>query len=203
MSDTTKSRNRNDEESPEIRVEDRRHWMRDDTDDEDSPPASTTPTIIDEYRERAEAAEARLQEYIAAFKQAESEQDAFRERLQRDVDRKVRLQFAGLVEELLSFVDDLDLALGHAPDEPATASLAQGVGMARDRLLGSLQQRGVERLTHDGETFDPNVAEAVQLDAVDDPERDGTVTATLRPGYRLGDHVVRPARVAVGKYVQT
>lgn len=202
MADTTKPGNGHDEENPEIKVEDRRHWMRDDIDDDDSAPASTTPTIIDEYRERAEAAEARLQEYIAAFKQAESEQDAFRERMQRDVDRKVRLQFAGLVEELLSFVDDLDLAVSHASSDAATASLAEGVGLARDRLLGSLLQRGVERLTHDGETFDPNVAEAVQLEAVQDAERDGTVTATLRPGYRLGDHVVRPARVAVGKYVK-
>ena len=75
----------------------------------------------------------------------------------------------------------------------------EGVALARDRFLASLDRHGVEKVDPAGEEFDPNTSEAVRVDPVDEAERDGTVTETLRPGYRLGEHVVRPARVAVGR----
>ena len=59
----------------------------------------------------------------------------------------------------------------------------------------------MERLAPCASKFDPNEAEAVRVDPVDDPERDGCVTETLRPGYRMGDLVIRPARVAVGRHL--
>jgi len=189
-------------DGPKIRVEDRRHWARADREDEsgdDAGPASTQPTIVDEYRRRAEEAEERLREYIAAFKEAENEREQFRVRLARDVDRRVDLRFGEVVEEFLAGLDDLDTALEHTRDIPEAEPLARGVTLVRDRLLGALARQGLEPIRPDGETFDPNVAEAVRLDPVDDADRDGKVTATLRVGYRLGDRVVRPARVAVGK----
>jgi len=191
-----------DDSDAAFKVQDRRHWAREDRDDEetdDSP--STRPTIIEKYEERARAAEARLQEYIAAFKEAQAEHDAFRERLGRDVDRRVTLQFGELISELLLSVDDLELALHHAEQVPEAKPLADGVALARDRFLAALEKRGVEKLDPAGDEFDPNTSEALRVDPVDDPDRDGKVTETLRPGYRLGDHVVRPARVAVGRVV--
>ncbi len=191
---------------PRVRVEDRRHWARadrePDDDDASSSPPSTQPTIVDEYRRRAEEAEARLQEYIGAFKQAREEHDQARLRLERDVERKVELRFGSLVADLVSVVDELDLALAHAGDDGTAASLAEGVALTRDRFVATLARHGVERIELDGEPFDPNVAEAHRLDPVADPGLDGKVTATDRPGYRLGDRVIRPARVAVGKLVR-
>jgi molecular chaperone GrpE len=188
-----------DNESP-FKVQDRRHWAREDRDDDEpEETASTRPTIVEEYEERARAAEARLQEYIAAFKEAQAEHDAFRERLGKDVDRRVALQFAELISELLLSVDDLELALGHVDQVPEAKPLAEGVALARDRFLASLERHGVEKVDPTGEEFDPNTSEAVRVDPVDETERDGKVTETVRPGYRLGDHVVRPARVAVGR----
>jgi len=187
----------------EFRVEDRRHWARADSDEDaasSGPEAEPArPTIVDEYRRRAEQAEAKLHEYIEAYKGFKDEQDRVRERLHRDVQRKVHLEFGGLVGELLETVDDLDLALAHAAGVPGAEALAQGVSIARDRFLAALERRGISPVTLDGETFDPNEAEAIRLDPVDDPARDGTVTETVRPGYRLGDLMIRPARVAVGR----
>lgn len=184
----------------EFKVQDRRHWAREDREDEDpEETVSTRPTVVDEYEERARAAEARLQEYIAAFKEAQAEQDAFRERIGKDVDRRVALQFAELISELLLSVDDLELALAHVEQVPEAKPLAEGVALARDRFLASLERHGVEKVDPEGEEFDPNTSEAVRVDPVDEADRDGRVTETVRPGYRLGDHVVRPARVAVGR----
>ena len=104
----------------EFRVQDRRHWV-DESRLEEAEEASEEeagvpkqPSLIGEFRERAESAEKKLQEYIEAFKSFRNEQDDFRARLTRDVDRRVALKFGELVGELLESMDDLDRALQHA-----------------------------------------------------------------------------------------
>ena len=205
MSDTDETlengANGEEQEEPRIKVEDKRHWARDDLDEEaDDEPTSTVPTIIDEYRQRAEAAETKLHEYIEAFKASQAEQDQFRERLNRDVERRVSLQFSGLVGELLESIDNLDLALSHAEGMPEAKPLADGVAMVRSQFLASLTRQGVEQIQPEGEEFDPEVAEALSLVPVQDPSQNNKVLQTMRPGYRMGDQVVRPARVVVGKF---
>ncbi|HKQ60172.1 MAG TPA: nucleotide exchange factor GrpE [Candidatus Polarisedimenticolaceae bacterium] len=188
------------DENGGFRVEDRRHWTRDEAGGEEPPKSALAePGVVGELRQRAVAAEAKLQEYIEAFKAHREEQDRLRARLTRDVDRRVELQFGQLVVELLELVDDLDLALEHAGGVPEAAALSRGVALARDRFLATVERQGVTRHDPTGTPFDPNEAEAVRVDAVDDPERDGMVTATLRPGYKLGERLLRPARVAVGR----
>jgi molecular chaperone GrpE len=189
---------------PEIKVTDKRHWAQHEDADESADGDEATesaayPTIVDEYRQRAENAEQRLHEYIAAFKREKEEQEQFRERLTRDVERRVELQFGELVGELLQSVDDLDLALGHMKEVAEAAPLVEGVEIARTRFLAALQRHGVEPIVPDGEEFDPNLAEAMQVEPVEAAEHDGKVIRTLRAGYRLGERVVRPARLAVGK----
>lgn len=187
----------------DFRFEDRRHWVHDDesieerTGEEVSP---RKPTLIDEYRERTEEAERRLQEYIEAFKGFKQEQEQVRDRLNRDVDRRVELKFGTLVNELLEAVDNLDLALEHVSEVPEAAPLAQGVELARRRFLETLERHGVEKVDPMGQEFDPNEAEAVRVDPVDDRAMAGKVTQLLRPGYRLGERIIRPARVAVGHH---
>ncbi len=197
------------DERPSFKVDDRRHWARplnehDEQDENtDRPEDESRPAggdgLLDRYRSRAEQAEAKLHEYIGAFKQSQAEADAFRERLNRDLDRKVELRFASLVRDLLSTVDDLELALAHVAGVPDAEPLARGVSLAVQHFLQILERHGVVRIAPDGEPFDPAVAEAVRVDPVKDPELDGVVTETMRPGYRLGDQLVRPAAVAVGR----
>lgn len=185
----------------EFHVSDRRHWADADRADDDSEPAAPRqPTLLDEFRGRAEAAEQQLQEYIEAFKRFKADHEEFRDRLNRDVDRKVDLKFGGLVSELLDSVDDLELALEHANQVPQAEPLAQGVEMARRRFLATLERHGVTQFSPDGEEFDPNEAEAVRIDPVDSARENERVTETVRPGYRLGDRVIRAARVAVGRH---
>ena len=194
-------------ERPAFKVDDRRHWARplnepdEENTDRPEPEPSPAPgdTLLDSFRSRAETAEAKLHEYIAAFRQSQVDSDAFRERLGRDLDRKVELRFAALVRELLSTVDDLELALAHVSGVPDAEPVARGVSLAVQRFLQILERHGVVRIAPDGEPFDPAVAEAVRVDAVDDPALDGVVTETMRPGYLLGDQLVRPAAVAVGR----
>ncbi|MDH3590864.1 MAG: nucleotide exchange factor GrpE, partial [Planctomycetota bacterium] len=167
-------------EESDFTVKDRRHWTNetdDDGDDGDTPEAAPAePTIIGEYRQRAEQAEQKLHEYIDAFKEFRSGQEEVRARLNRDVERKVELQFGELVGDLLHSVDDLDLALAHVGNGEGAQNLANGVQMVRKRFIDTLVRHGIERMEPDGEVFDPNTAEAIRVDPVDDDAKDGTIT---------------------------
>ena len=200
MTQTTKTNG--DAPDEDFSVKDRRHSAIEEDDDgaDEAVSEPRKPTIIDEYRQRTEQAEAKLQEYIEAFKQREREQEDARARLERDVERKVELRFGNLAGELLGTIDVLDLSLAHLPEGPEVEALAKGVKMARDGFLATLERNGIERIAPDGETFDPNDSEALRVDPVESPEADGKVTQTLQPGYRLGDFVIRAARVAVGRH---
>jgi molecular chaperone GrpE len=191
------------EESEEFRVEDRRHWAQGDEEVEEAEGEVAEvkqPTLLDEYRQRAEAAEKKLQEYIEAFKKFKEEHEQFRLRLSRDVERRVELSFGELVGELLESMDDLDLAVEHVNGVPEAEPLAKGVEMARRRFLNILERNGVQQVSPEGSLFDPNEAEAVRVDNIDSPDDDGKVTETLRAGYRLGERIIRAARVAVGRF---
>jgi molecular chaperone GrpE len=188
----------------EFKVEDRRHWQQEASPDEDRPAeavevAPAKPSVLDEFRDRAESAERKLLEYIEAFKRHQADHEQLRERLARDVDRRVDLKFGQLVGELLETLDDLDLSLEHVQGVKEAEPLAKGVAMARDRFLNTLQKHGVERISPEGMPFDPNEAEAIRVDPVDSAEADQHVTETVKPGYRLGDRVIRAAKVAVGR----
>lgn len=193
-----------DGEEGDFRVDDRRHWAQGEPGDETSESADAAParpTLLEQYRQRAEEAERKLLQYIEAFKEHQNEQEQFRERLTRDVERRVELKFGELVADLLESADHLDLALTHADGRPVGEGLARGVAIARDSFLAALERHGIQKFAPDGEVFDPTVAEAMRVDPVRSLDEDGTVTETLQPGYRLGQHVIRPARVAVGRYL--
>jgi molecular chaperone GrpE len=185
-----------------FKVDDRRHWQQEEAPDGDEgvDAAPAKPSVLDEYRLRAEAAEGKLLEYIEAFKRHQADHEQARERLARDVDRKVDLKFGELLGDLLETLDDLDLSLEHVRGVEEAEPLARGVAMARDRFLATLQKHGVERISPEGVPFDPNEAEAMRVDPVDSDAADQRVTATLKPGYKLGDRVIRAAKVAVGRY---
>ncbi len=145
-----------------------------------------------------EAARKRIDELARAYQALERDREDFKKRLQREREKTLDLERAKVAESLLEAIDDLDLALGSADDSP----FAQGVRQVRDGLIKKAEALGLERVPLIGQAFDPNVAEAVDMEVTLEPAKDNQVTAELRAGYRLKDRVVRPARVRVARYMQ-
>ena len=160
--------------------------------------APIDPAELDAARTRAEAAEKKLREVQEAFLTARADLEKTRERVERDLEKRVSGKFGDLVSSLLETLDDLDRAIDAGSKVPGAAPFLHGVEIVRDRFLSDLQRAGVERIVPEG-AFDPNVAEAVGFAPVDDEENVGAVAHVVRAGYKLGDRMIRPARVLVGR----
>jgi molecular chaperone GrpE len=101
-----------------------------------------------------------------------------------------------LARDLLPTLDDLERALEHSAASGGDASLVAGVDMVRKGLLAALEKHGVVRVSSLGQSFDPNRHEAVGMIEAREAAPN-TVVAEHRPGYMIGDRLLRPAIVVV------
>ena len=121
---------------------------------------------------------------------------AFRQRVEREKDRVLDAEKARLAQVLLETHDGLELASRasgreHGSGDPALADLREGVRLTLAALEKRIAEVGASRLQVVGLPYDPRTAEAIDLLAVDDEAQDGTVVEELRPGWRIGDRVLR------------
>ena len=101
-----------------------------------------------------------------------------------------------VLEPILPLLDDLGRAFAEVPPQLKDDPWAKGIAMLRSRLEATLLELGLEPVGTEGEPFDPTRHEAVYHEA--DPAANGQVVAlVIRPGYRLGGRLLRPAEVVV------
>ena len=143
--------------------------------------------------ERLVAAEAKAEEHLADLQRLAADFDNFRKRAARDQQSLVARAHERHVKELLPVLDDLERAL-EAAEAHEEAKLEEGVALVARSLADVLRKEGLEEVATDGK-FDPHVQEALLSQPSD--EEEGTVIEVLQKGYRLGDRVLRPARVVV------
>ena len=140
-----------------------------------------------------EALRAENEELIDTLQRVKAEFDNYRKRSARDQEGLVARAGERIVKELLPVLDDLERALeaAHAHEE---AKLEEGVELVHRQLEQVLEREGLSPVETAGK-FDPHVHEALltQPSAADE----GDVIEVLQKGYRLGDRVLRPARVVV------
>ena len=104
-----------------------------------------------------------------------------------------------ILESFLEVSDNLDRAVEAGRQAAAGDALLSGVELVRELLQSTLARHGVARIEAAGQPFDPTLHDAVATVPVTEPERDGAVVEVIKPGYAVGDDVLRPASVAVGK----
>jgi molecular chaperone GrpE len=183
---------------PAFSVVDRRPGLRDDAAVADAP---RYPTVVEEFKARAEEAERRARELSAAYRRIDEERDAFRERLARDLERRVDLARVAMMRKILGVLDDLDRAIAAGEATPDARPLLSGVTLIRDHLMQVLASEGVQTLALLGRPFDPAVAEAISIEETRDPEADNLILQEDGKGYMLGTSLLRPARVRVARYL--
>jgi molecular chaperone GrpE len=188
---------------PEIKVVDRRWWVKGEQAGPDSGSASDQvlrkPTYVEDLERQLAEKDRQLQDFIGRFKEATREFDAVKARIRRDVVKDIERGTRAIVAELLDVVDNLDRAIDAARRGTEQGRLLEGVEMVRTQFVAKLEGLGVQRMTPLGQRFDPTRHEAASLVPVTDPSQDNIVLGVIREGYDFGGEVLRPALVAVGQ----
>jgi molecular chaperone GrpE len=196
-----------DEHDDRVKVVDRRWWAR--GDDGGVPrDAAEKPTYVEALERKAADAEKQAQEYLGKYRQASQEFEDARARMRKELAKDAERSRRDVLVSLLEVVDNLDRAIDAATTARQRSEqtggegadpLLQGVEMVRQQFLAKLDGFGVRRIDALGASFDPLLHEAVTAVPAPDASSDGRVMGVITHGYRIGDEVLRPALVAVGK----
>lgn len=156
--------------------------------------ASAVEQDLDELQARA----AERDEFLALAQRTQADFENFRKRATREQGLAEARGVARTVRELLPALDNLERALAAAEGQPDGAEhhLAEGIRLVQAELVAAMNRVGVEGYSPKGERFDPNVHEAMAQQPVDGAES-GTIVEVFQSGYRIGESVIRPARVVV------
>jgi molecular chaperone GrpE len=158
-------------------------------------PAENGETVAVPVSDTA-ALERERDEYLDALQRLKAEFDNFRKRTAREHEAMSARANEALLRELLPIIDDLERAL-EAAEQHEEAKLEDGVRLVHRALADVARRHGLEEIETDG-AFDPHVHEALLAQPAEDAES-GSVLQVLQKGYRLGDRVLRPARVVVAE----
>lgn len=159
-------------------------------------PTTVTLEQLEELKKQAEKANENWERLVRTT----ADFDNFKKRAAREKQDAIRYANEGLLEKLVPVLDNFDAALSAAQTSSADSaqSLQTGVAMIFQQLKKVLTESGLEEVDATGQTFDPNLHEAVsQQESKDIPE--GNVLQQLRKGYKLRDRLLRPATVVVAK----
>jgi len=156
------------------------------TDEQNRQQQEELPEQEQEQEEEQEVVDDRLLRLAADF-------ENYKKRAARERQEYIALANERLLKELLPVLDDLERALS-AAEEHEEAQLEDGVRLVHRSLSSVLERQGVTPIETDGR-FDPHVHEALLSQPSEAEE--GAVIDVIQKGYRLGDRVVRPARVVV------
>ena len=148
---------------------------------------------LDGLQARLEDAERQRDDYLDSLQRLKADFENYRKRAARDQASFAARASEALVKELLPILDDLERAL-EAAEQHEEAKLEEGVRLVHRSFLQTLQKQGLQQIETNGR-FDPHVHEALLSQPSEAEE--GSVIDVLQKGYRLGDRVLRPARVVV------
>ncbi len=143
-----------------------------------------------------EKAEAEALEMKSRWLRSVADMENYRKRIGREKQDIIRSAAANVVESLLPVLDNMKLGLQAAENHPEAKDVTIGFKMVEDQLKRSLSQQGLQELSPDGDTFDPNLHECIAHQPSDEVEED-KVIQTVRAGYRLNERLIRAANVIV------
>ncbi|MCB1024891.1 MAG: nucleotide exchange factor GrpE [Acidobacteria bacterium] len=179
--------------------------------DENMPIETKSPEVVKlenalrEISVRCEAAESKLQDVQKRFEEEkanlELETAERRERMKKSLEQKADQGRFNFLTTLLPVLDNLNLAINASETDASFENLLVGVKGTARSFEQALLNVGVETVASIGQTFDPELHEAVDLVETSE-ENDGKVMAEYARGFTYHGRLLRPARVQVGKSTQ-
>jgi molecular chaperone GrpE len=171
------------------------------SEDKAQPDEALEGEVLEEVEHDLDELLSQRDEYLDLAKRTKADFENFRKRMSVEVQAAAGRGKAEVVRDVLPVLDDLERAIqaaGLDPEGDSDDGLAHGVLLVFRSLRETLTRNGVEPVDPKGERFDPNLHEALSKQPADGAEA-GTVIETLQKGYRLGEQLIRPARVVVAE----
>lgn len=161
------------------------------------PAAGRKPQVVSASGEQAAACD-QCEEYLAGWKRALADYDNLKKDLAREKTEMREYVIESFFEKLIPVIDHFDQAMKNVPEESGEIkSWIQGVGHIQKSLIDIANEFGCEPIDPEGE-FDPNEHEAISTESRE-KEPDDNIIEVIERGWRLGDKVIRPAKVIVNK----
>lgn len=128
-----------------------------------------------------------------------AEFDNFKRRTVKEKLELMRTAAQDTMTALLPVLDDFDRAKKNAEDDKTTEVFTEGIQLVYQKLYSVLSQKGLEAMESTGEPFDPELHEALTEIPAPSEDMKGKIIDTIEKGYKLGDKIIRHAKVVTGK----
>jgi len=151
--------------------------------------------------EKAEKLQKELEELKDKYLRLYAEFENYKKRVQKDKTELINYATESIVMELLTVVDNLEMALAHVGDGSSIEALKEGVELTLRELKKVLAKQGVKEIEALGKPFNPELHHAMAQVEREDVE-DKTIVEEFRKGYIMKDKVIRPSLVAVAKKIE-
>ncbi|MEK7106457.1 MAG: nucleotide exchange factor GrpE [Patescibacteria group bacterium] len=163
----------------------------------------TLPTkdVVGKLRADLKTARKEKEEYLTGWQRAKADYV----NLQKEMDQ-VRANTSlitkeKIVESLLPSIDSFDMAMANKEAwESVDKNWRTGVEYIYQQIITGLSDVGVEIIDKTGIKFDPNLHQSIESITTDDESKDHTIEKIVQAGYKIGDRVIRPARVNIFEY---
>ena len=163
--------------------------------------ALPTKDVAKKLREEIKTLRKEKEEYLTGWQRAKADYV----NLQKELDL-ARINVASLtkekmVEKLLPAFDSFEMAFSNKEHwEKIDKDWQNGITSIYQQLLSGLEKGGVEKISEVGVPFDPSIHQSISIVETEDEKKDHTVANVLQVGYKIGDRVIRPAKVTIYEY---
>lgn len=170
----------------------------DSTEDGDALPQKD---IVKKLREEIKVIRKEKEEYLTGWQRAKADYV----NLQKELDL-VRINISvitreKMTEELLPAIDSFDMAFSNKDHwETLDKDWRMGIESIYSQLIKGLESSGIEKIDKDCIVFDPNIHQSISIVQTDDKSKEHTVEKVLQAGYKIGDRVIRPAKVTIYEF---
>ncbi len=165
-----------------------------------TPDAPEAPGRTDEDVAELERLQAEMSALNDRHLRLAAEFDNYRKRVERERAEQHARSQADLARRLLDALDDLQRVEHFDPETVTSQSLLEALELVERKFRQALQSAGLQEIQAKGEFFNPQTMEALLTTPAEHPEEDEVVADVLQKGYRMGNTLLRPARVSVKKY---
>jgi molecular chaperone GrpE len=128
-----------------------------------------------------------------------AEFDNYRKRTMKEKAEIILNGSASVVTDILPVIDDLERAIANSAKSEDFGALKEGVELIYNKLMHTLEQKGLQKISPKNEPFDTDFHEAIAMIPAPDEKSKGMVLDCAIDGYKLNDKVLRHAKVAVGQ----